>query len=177
MEQSIVLCEQAKNRWGMGTAYRFLGLAYFADGEFIEAQSHLQKSLEIFGEFSVGWDIARSQTYLGDTASMAGDLVQANQYYRDALQCSVEAHAVPITLDALVGLGELQAQAGKIQTALLFCAYILAHPSSESDTQNRAKKLQEFCKTRLRPEQITEACEQAQAMSLEAIVKFALEMD
>jgi predicted ATPase/DNA-binding XRE family transcriptional regulator len=58
MMESIGLCERAKNRWGMGTAYRYLGSAYLAEGQYAEAQAHFYKSLEIFGEYTEGWDIA-----------------------------------------------------------------------------------------------------------------------
>jgi uncharacterized protein HemY len=48
MHESISLCEQTKNRWGMATAYRYLGLVALAEGQYIEAQSHFHESLEIF---------------------------------------------------------------------------------------------------------------------------------
>jgi hypothetical protein len=44
MYESITLCEQSKNRWGMGTAYRYLGLTCLAEGQLVEAQAHLLKT-------------------------------------------------------------------------------------------------------------------------------------
>jgi len=104
MQESIALCEGSKNQWGKATAYRYLGLAYLAEGQFTEAQIHLLKSLEIFGEFAVGWDIARSLTYLGDAALLGRDIPEARKYYRDGLQSAIEAKANPIALDALLDL-------------------------------------------------------------------------
>ena len=140
MLESIALCEQSKNRWGMGTAYRYLGVACIAAGEFGEAQAYLRKSLEIFGEFAEGWDIARSLAYLGDAAMLAGNFSEANSIYQDALQSSVDANAIPIAMDALWGLGNLQAQAGNAAQALVLSYYVLGHPSSEEDTKKRAAR-------------------------------------
>jgi predicted ATPase/transcriptional regulator with XRE-family HTH domain len=175
MQESIALCERSKNRWGMGTAYRHLGLAYLAAGQFTPAQAHILKSLEILGQFSRGWDIARSLTYLGDAARMAGDFPEARKYYQDALGSSMDERLIPIALDALLGLGELQAQAGKPENALLLCHYILRHPLGEHETKTRAEQLRATLEPQLTSQQIIEAHSQAQSAAMDAIVAMALE--
>ncbi|HZD56893.1 MAG TPA: tetratricopeptide repeat protein [Anaerolineales bacterium] len=175
MQESIALCEHSKNRWGMGTAYRHLGLAYLAAGQVTPAQTHLLKSLEIFGQFSQGWDIARSLTYLGDAARMAGDFPEARKYYQDALGSSIDEHLIPIALDALLGLGELQAQTGKPENALKLCYYILGNPVSEHETKSRAEQLRAFLEPQLTSQQVTTAHSQAQGAAMDAIVEIALE--
>jgi predicted ATPase/DNA-binding XRE family transcriptional regulator len=177
MYESIALCEQSKNRWGMGTAYRYLGLACLADGQLAEGQAHLLKSLEIFGEFAVGWDIARSLAYLGDAAMMASNFAEARTFFQDTLQSSVEAHAIPIALDALAGLAELQAQAGKVEDALLFCYYVLNHPSSEDETKSRAEKLRATLEPKLSAKQIMAVQVSAEEKTFDSIVKEARETD
>ena len=175
MYESIALCEQSKNRWGMGTAYRFLGLTCLAEGQFTEAQANLLKSLEIFGEFSVGWDIARSLTYLGDAAMMAGNLGEAKKYYREALRLSVEANAIPIALDGLLGLAALQAQAGSVEHPLVQCYYVLSHASSEEATKSRAEQLCRSLEPRLSLEQVKTAKLLAQKDTFDMITAEALE--
>jgi predicted ATPase/transcriptional regulator with XRE-family HTH domain len=175
MQESIALCEGSKNRWGMGTAYRHLGLAYLAAGQVTPAQAHILKSLEIFGQFSRGWDIARSLTYLGDAAQMAGDFPQARNYYQDALGSSINEHLIPVALDALLGLGELQAQAGKPENALLLCYYILGHPFSEHETKCRAEHLRGTLQPQLNAQQVMAARSQAKGAELAVIVAMALE--
>jgi predicted ATPase/DNA-binding XRE family transcriptional regulator len=174
MHESIALCEQSKNRWGLGTAYRFLGLAYLAAGQYNQARLHLQKSLEIFGEFAIGWDIARSLAYLGDAAMLAGDQPEAARMYRDALLTSIEARATPIALDALAGLGDLDACSGKPENALLFCYYILSHPASEAETKSRAGRLRAVVEPGLDPQQIAAARGMAEQGSFEQITQVAL---
>jgi predicted ATPase/transcriptional regulator with XRE-family HTH domain len=174
MRESITLCEQSKNRWGMGTAYRFLGLAHIAAGQPIEARAHLLKSLEIFGEFAEGWDIARSLTYLGDAARLAGDLEEAQKDYQEALRISIDAKAVPITLDALLGLGNLQAQSGNSEQALGLSYYILNHPSSEKETRAGAERLRAALEPKLTSAQVIMARSMTTEKSFDEIVNVAL---
>lgn len=175
MLESIALCEQSKNRWGMGTAYRFLGLATMAAGEFREAQTHLRKSLEIFGEEFVGWDIARSRAYLGDADRMVGDLIEAKRDYLDALHLAVKVNAIPIGLDALAGLSNLQEQAGEAENALVLCYHILNHPSSEGETKSRMEQLRTALESRLDSKQVTAAKTMAAEKSFEEIAKVTLQ--
>jgi predicted ATPase/DNA-binding XRE family transcriptional regulator len=175
MYESIGLCEQSKNHWGRGTAHRHLGLTCMAEGEFAEANFHLLKSLEIFGEFSVGWDIARSLTYLGDVSLLVGNGDEARAYYQDALRISIEANALPIAMDGLLGIATLEAQEGRAGKALVLCAYVLRHACSEEHTKSRSEKLCEKLEGRLSPAQIEVARSKAQNMNLEAIVMEAME--
>ena len=170
MHESIALCEQSKNRWGMGTAYRYLGFAYLAEGQLAPAKTNLLKSLEIFGEFSVGWDIARSLAYLGDVAMLAGEYNEARKTYQDALVSALEANATPIALDALLGLGELDAGSGKAEKAIVLCFYILDHPASENETRNRAEKLRVDLESRLSSEVVSTARELANDVTMELIL-------
>ena len=175
MYESIALCEQSKNHWGRGTAYRYLGLVNLAEGQFNEARVHLLNSLEIFGEFAVGWDIARSLAYLGDAAMLVGNYPEARKHYQDALQSAVEAKAMPIALDALLGLGNLQAQAGKVEQPLLLGYYIQNHASSEEETIRRAEELIAALEPKLSSVQIEARRVLAGKKSFDMMVKEALE--
>lgn len=174
MRESIALCEQSKNLWGLGTAYRYFGLACLAGGQFTEAQTHIRKSLEIYGEFVVGYDIARSLAYMGDVAVMLGDLTAAKKDYLEALRISIEEKVIPIALDALLGLGDLQAQLGKTEDALVLCYHILNHPASEDDTKSRVEKLRATLEPKLNSKQVVAARTMATEKTFEMIVKEAL---
>jgi predicted ATPase len=45
LRESLALCTQVGDRWGVGTAYRHMGLAALAQGDITEAQSLIHKSL------------------------------------------------------------------------------------------------------------------------------------
>jgi tetratricopeptide (TPR) repeat protein len=141
MYESIALCEQTKNRWGMGTAYRCLGLATLAEGKYAEAQAHFRKSLEIFGAYIEGWDIARSLTYLGDAVFMMGDLPEAESAYREALRLAIEAKSIPVALDAVVGLARLQLCHGEVEKAFALASYVLNQAASTQDSKEISRRL------------------------------------
>ena len=87
----------------------------------------------------------------------------------------MEAHAIPITLDALASLGELQAQAGKIEEALLFSYYILNHHSSEEETKSRTKKLRATVEPKLSAQQIMVVQASAESNTFASFVEGILE--
>jgi len=171
MIESITLCERAKNRWGMGTAYRYLGSAYLAEGQYTEAQAYFQKSLEIFGEYTEGWDIALSLVYLGEASMMAGAPTEAKENYLKALRISVDSHLIPIALDSLLGLARLQARAGKIEHALELSYYIFNHPTGTQATKDRASEMILEAEKKLVSPQVQAIKESILNFSFEDIVK------
>ena len=175
MYESIALCEQSKNRWGMGTAYSFLGEVYIAEGQYTEAKIQLRKSLVIFSEYTTGWNIARSLTSLGHAARMAGEYTEARDHYLDAVRLSIEAEATPIAMDTLLGLGYLQEQAGKAENALVLCYFVLNHPSSEVQTKDSAGQLCVELEHRLSSNQVHGVRNQAKGMTIESILSVVLE--
>lgn len=158
----------------MGTAYRYLGLVSIATGRYQDAQTYLLESLEIFGENFVGWHIARSLTYLGDATRMIGDYSQAGKNYQDALRLSIDTQAIPIALDALWGLSNLQSQTGKLDNALVLCYAILNHHASEAETKQHAEQLRTEIELKLEPEQVAAARTKAEQNSFDWIVREAL---
>jgi tetratricopeptide (TPR) repeat protein len=56
-----------------------------ADGRHDDARDCFQKSLEIFGEYFEGWDIAITLAYLADATLSAGDEAEAKALYLDSM--------------------------------------------------------------------------------------------
>ena len=107
---------------------------------------------------------------------MEGDLNEARKMYLRALQVSTEAHLVPIALDSLLGLAQLQAQAGKTEQALELLYYILEHPSSTQLTKERVFQLSTRTEKLLSDTQLNVIKENALSQTFEEIVqKFAQE--
>ena len=141
MQESIELCAQSKNRWGMGTAYRYYGLVTLAQGDYSKAQVLFYKSLEVFGDYYIGWDIARTMSYLGEVSLLLGDLSEAREIFLKSLHLSLQAKAVPIALDSMLGLAHILAKDGEISSALRISNCVLNHPSSAQDTKDSAEQL------------------------------------
>lgn len=140
MQESIALCERTKNRWGMGTAYRYLGAATLAAGNYIESQEYLQKSLEIFGEYFTGWDIARTLIYLARAYILSGESSAARPVLLDALQSARDVHSSPLLLEILTELASLEKRhhPGRAADWLLV---VRDHPAATQETKERACKL------------------------------------
>jgi len=142
MHESIALCERTKNRWGMGTAYRYLGLATMAVGQYAEAQSHFRKSLEVFGEYFIGWDIARTLIYLGETYILSGDPSEAKTILLDALLLARDTHSPPLMLEAITGLASLEMHHHPDRTAEWLTS-VMNHPATTYYVKERASRLRE----------------------------------
>ena len=138
MHESIKLCEQTKNHWGLGTAHRYLGLALMAEGHYEEAQACFQRSLDVFGEYTEGWDIALSLIYLGDAIMRSGNPAKAETNYKEALRVSKEAGSIPLILDALGGIAEIHQRTGDFKGAFKIAQFISNHPACAQDTKDRA---------------------------------------
>jgi predicted ATPase/DNA-binding XRE family transcriptional regulator len=169
MQESLELCALTGNRWGMGTAYRFWGVTNMAQGDFSEALALLHKSLEVFQGFTTGWDIARTLSYLGETTLLMGNLPEAREIYMEALHLSIEAKAIPVALDVLVGLAQLYARTDESEQALELSYHVWNHPASTQEARDRAHQLLEELEAHLTPLQIEAAQARAQAGRFEAI--------
>jgi predicted ATPase/DNA-binding XRE family transcriptional regulator len=170
LQESLALSTQVGDRWGMGTAYRNSGLAALAQGEVVEAQALLHKSLELFAELGTRWDWARSLIYLGEATAAAHDTSEAGQIFLDALQLAMELQAIPLALDALMGLAHLQAQTGKAEAALELSICVASHPSSTQEAKDRAEHLRAELRSQLTPQQIEAVLARAQVKSFDVLV-------
>lgn len=174
VQESISLCEQTGNRWGMGTAYRYWGLVKMAQGHYAEAQTYFRKSLEVFGDYFVGWDIARSLTFLGQATFLAGDLAEAETLFLEALQTARDVNSVPLMLEAIVGLGQIEAASGNKEKALQLSLWVLNQNGIEEETRIRAEQIGQNLDNFFDQPQIQEMKEQITSLSLQTITEMLL---
>ncbi|UCC99563.1 MAG: tetratricopeptide repeat protein, partial [Phycisphaerales bacterium] len=171
LQESLALCTELGNRWGLGTAYRFLGLAALAQGKLPEAETLILKSLDVFHEFVTGWDIVLSLVYLGEIKAAAGDSLEARRIFLEALPMALEVQAIPLALDALIGLAYLAAQAGQVERALELSICVSCHPASTQEAKDRAGELGAELEAQLTSEQLEAVQSRAQVKSLDAVVR------
>ncbi len=177
LRESLALCTQVGDRWGMGTAYRYMGLAALAQGDITEAQSLIHKSLDIFTEVTTGWDIVQSLVYLGEAAAAADDPSEAGRNYLDALQLALEVQVISLALDALTGLAQLQARAGRAEQALALSICVLSHSASTQESKDRARQLRSQLESQLTPRQVEAVQARAEVKSFDALVAEFLTAD
>jgi tetratricopeptide (TPR) repeat protein len=172
LQESLMLCTQVGDRWGMGTAYRHLGLLALAQGHLDEARSLIQRSLDLFAGFITGWDVVRSLLYLGEAVLATGDLPEARRIFLDGLRQAVQVRALPLALDALIGLAYLHARGGEAEQALEMSICVSQHTASTQEVRDRAAHLRAGLKDQLTPRQIAAAW--AQPKTFEAVLKETL---
>jgi tetratricopeptide (TPR) repeat protein len=170
LQESLMLCTQVGDRWGMGTAYRNLGLAALAQGDVTAAQSLIYKSLDVFAGYVTGWDIVQSLVYLGEAVAAAGNWPAARRTFLDALHLAQQAQATSLAMDALVGLAELAAQAGQAGQAVELSMRVSGHPASTQAAKDRAEHLRAQLESQLAPQQTEAVQARAQIQSLDALV-------
>jgi tetratricopeptide (TPR) repeat protein len=171
LQESLVLCTELGNRWGLGTAFRFLGLAALAQKKIPEAETLIQYSLDVFNEFVTGWDIVLSLVYLGEIKAAAGDLLEARRIFLEALPLALEVQAIPLALDALMGLAYLAARTDQAEQALELSICVSCHPASTQEAKDRAEQLGVELEPQMTAQQLEIAQARARTKSLEATVR------
>jgi tetratricopeptide (TPR) repeat protein len=111
-----------------------------ADGQHEEARECFQKSLDIFGEYFEGWDIAITLAYLADATLLSGDKSEAQKNYIEALHTANRIHSIPLTLMALAGLAQLESRSHP-ELAVDWLNLIIAHPAAMQETRDRACRI------------------------------------
>lgn len=140
LEASLALCQQSGNRWGMGTAYRHMGFVELARRNLPEAEALFHQALETFGDYVVGWDIARTLVYLGEVKILSDDFPHAQEVLLEGLRLARAIPSVPLLLDALLDLAGLEMGASP-ERAYRWLTMIAAHPAATYEPRTRAAQL------------------------------------
>jgi tetratricopeptide (TPR) repeat protein len=89
-EQSLALCQEAQDWWGIAWSLYDLGYLAFAQGDGTRAQLLLEEGLARLREQGITYGIFRALFALGHVLLGQGDITQAKQQYQEgmALQLS-----------------------------------------------------------------------------------------
>lgn len=172
LEESAALNKSVGDRWGLGAAYRGLGVVAQAQGKHEQAVVMFRDSLETFTELGGNWWVARVLAEMSRSVFALGNHAEAERAWRTSLRIATETHGTPVALEALVGLASLYAKQGhmELEDALELLLIALAHPASFQDTRNRAEQLRADVETKLTSLQIEAAQVRARAKTFEAAV-------
>jgi tetratricopeptide (TPR) repeat protein len=171
LRESLALsANRMDDRSGLGHALNHLGLVAQALGEYPEAHYLFYESLVVFKDTGNLWGIARALNHLGVVTSALDADRESHQYFLQALAAAMQAKAVPVALDTLVGIAALCARAGGTEAALELLTQIIRHPSSSQEAKDRADRQRAEVEAQLTPQQIEEAHARAQSKTFEAVV-------
>jgi tetratricopeptide (TPR) repeat protein len=170
LEENVALNRSVGFRWGLGTAYRGLGIVAEAQGKHQQAVEMFRQSLDTFTELGGSWWVAHVHADMGRSILALGKDGEAGRVWHEALRIATEIHAIPVALEALAGLASLQAKQGDREQALELLLMVSNHPASLQGTKNRAARLRAELEAPLTRQQMEEAQARALAKTFEAVV-------
>jgi predicted ATPase/transcriptional regulator with XRE-family HTH domain len=170
LEESVALNTSVGDRWGLGSAYRGLGIIAQVLGQHQEAVVMFGKGLDTFTELGGSWWVARVLADMSRSVFALGNHTEARRVWRESLHIATEIHATPVTLEALASFASLQAEPDDMEHALELLLIVLKHPASLQETKNRAAPLRTELETQLTRQQAEAAQARAQARTFEAAV-------
>ncbi len=142
-----------------------------------EARRLLEEALAIDREIGDRRGIAYSLDKLGETASALGQTRAATAHFLDALGMAMEAKAVPVALNVLVGIADIWTHRHEYRHALEIIAFVLLHPATAQQTRDRAERLQAQIESEVGPHESAAARAGAQTSSLDEVVRRVLGME
>ena len=171
LEESAALNQSVGDRWGLGSAYRGLGIVAQALGRHQEAVVMFGKSLDTFTELGGTWWVARLLADTGRSVFALGDHTEGRRVCRESLRIATGIHATPVALEALASFASLQAEPEDMEHALELVLIVLEHPSSFQETKNRAARLRAEMEAQLPSTRIEAIQAHAGEQSFEAVVE------
>ena len=170
LEENVALNNSIGFGWGLGGAYRGLGIVAQAQGQHRQAVEMFRKSLDTFTELGGNWFVARVLANMSWSILALGNDAEAEHIWREALRIATEIQGIPVALDALAGFASLQAKQGDREHALELVLIVLNHPASLQETKNRASGLRADLEAQSTPTQIEAIQMHVGEKSFEAVV-------
>lgn len=113
---------------------------------------------------------------MGEAYLALGDVAQAKQHLRTALNLAVRIEALEELLDTLRAVARLAAASGESGWAVGVLAHILAQPDNDVQIRAKAKRLLAELAPGLPPEVVDAAKERGQGKTRDTIVQESLQM-
>jgi hypothetical protein len=171
LEESVLLNTSIGDRWGLGFAYRGLGLIAQAQGEHLQAVDMFRKSLDTLTELGARQDVARVLVEMSRGSFALGNDAEAERGWCEALHITMDTQGTFVALEALVDIATLKAKHEHIEQALELSLMVLNHPASLPETKNRADRLRAELEAQLTSQQLEAAQTRAKAKTVAAAVE------
>jgi tetratricopeptide (TPR) repeat protein len=157
LHESLALSESIGNRLGMGTAYANMGVIAERRGDLASACALIRQALDIFNDLGAYWDVAWARVHLSRSLTAMGEMGEARRILLDTTRLANQIEAMPIVVDALVGLADLHALEGDAEGALKLAQFVLDQPASKAKTKEFARCLVDRAYGQMAPEQVKAA--------------------
>ena len=170
-EQSLRMARESDDRPIIADILNNLGyLNHHSTGNLEKARRYYQESLLIARETDHRHGITSTLANLGQLHILLGKRQVAWEYLRESLLHSVAIGAVPLTLDALVGVVQLQIEGGQYLSAAELLGLALSHPALETDVGQVAESALGRLRKVLPTEQLEAATDRGKTLELDMVV-------
>jgi predicted ATPase len=169
--QSLGMARESDQRQLVADLLNNLGyLNHHCTGNLKRANRYYQESLLTARETDHSHGVTSTSANLGQLHILLGRHEVAWGYLREALRQSMVIGAVPLTLDALVGVIQLQIDVGQYLSAAQLLGLALSHPALETDVGQVAESAVGRLRDVLPAEQLEAAMDQGKLLELEIVV-------
>jgi predicted ATPase/class 3 adenylate cyclase len=170
-EQGLSIAREIDNRLLVADLLNNLGyLNHHSTQNLEKAKRYYQESLPIAREIDHRSGATSTLVNLGQLNILLGEQQAALNYLREALIESVAIGAVPLTLDALIGVAQQQIEVGQHVSAAELLGLALNHPALEMDVCKVAELVLDRLRDELPTEQLEAAMERGKMLELDEAV-------
>ena len=170
-EQSLRMAKESDDRPIVADILNNLGYLYHhSTGHLEKAKQCYEESLQIARETDHRHGVTSTSANLGQLHILLGKHQVAWGYLREALLQSVAIGAVPLTLDALVGVAQLQIDVGQYLSAAELLGLALSHPAMEADVSQVAESALGRLRKVLPVEQLEAAMDHGKTLDLDTVI-------
>ncbi|GAB4195728.1 MAG: BTAD domain-containing putative transcriptional regulator [Roseiflexaceae bacterium] len=134
-QQSLEIAGQLGSRISEAMALDQLGLLELLEGRPEQGQQTLRRALAILEDLGVDTATGRALCHLGRAALALDEPQQAVQHFRRALALAQRASAVPMQIEAAIGLVQTRALLHAPSPAPGALAWLLHHPACTAETR------------------------------------------
>jgi class 3 adenylate cyclase/tetratricopeptide (TPR) repeat protein len=135
--ESLALSREMGNRHGEATALENLGEIARLQGDYITAKQYYLEGMAILKEIDARAGLCIILGNLGHTTSALNDYAAARSYYCEALEMTKSIGAIPVTLDILSGLVNLEERSGRVEQTLEWLGLVMNHPALSTETRRQ----------------------------------------
>jgi tetratricopeptide (TPR) repeat protein len=170
-EQGLKIAREIDDRQNTAVMLNNLGyINHHNTKNLNKAKRYYQESLLISREIDHRSGMTSTLNNLAQLLILLGEHHVALQYLRESLLESVAIGAVPLTLDALVGVAQHQVEIGQFSSAAEILGLVLSHPALETDIAQVAESLLAKVREVLPDEQLEVALARGKMLELDTAV-------
>ncbi len=169
--ESLTLCAQLDDQHGIAASINNLGRTAFMQGDYAEAKQYCEECLALYRSYGDYWGTAAALINLGDIVCALGDLRSARRCFHEALRTIYAIQAVPLMVEAMVGMVELLIREEKSAQALTLLIPVIQNPPRDREIRSRAEKLWAKLKADLPADQVTSIQRNYQPQPIETVAQ------